>query len=104
MHPRAAALLFAVLAAGCAQLSWQKPDTDPAQATRDLDQCQEKAMQSARRNSTMGTQSPVIVGTPSGPVTVMSPSYNPGGDPGAQQRILSDCMRARGYHLVREEK
>lgn len=104
MNLRITTIFFAVALSGCANLSWQKPDTDPAQAARDLDECQAKAMQSARRLSSMGSQSPVIVGSPSGPVTVMSPSYNPGGDPVAQQSMLSECMRKRGYHLVREEK
>lgn len=95
-------LLLVVPLAGCAVLNWQKPGGDPAQAAKDLDECQLKSTLSARRAGGMGSQAPVIVGTPSGPVTVMPPAFNAASDPVALQSILSDCMRARGYHLQRE--
>ena len=95
-------LLLTVPLAGCAALTWQQPGVDPAQAAKDLDQCQQKSMLSARRAGGMGSQAPVIVGTPTGPVTVMSPTFNAASDPVALQSILSECMRARGYQLQRE--
>ncbi len=93
---------LALAMTGCAALTWQKPDTDPAQAAKDLEQCQQKAMLSLRRLGAMGNQAPIIVGSPSGPVSVISPASNATSDLVAQQSILSECMRARGYHLVRQ--
>ncbi len=105
MNKRTTLLLLTLLLAGCANLSWQKADADPARTAHDLDECQQKAMLSVRRlGSAMGSPSPVIVGSPNGPVSVVMPAQNPAQDPVAQQSLLSQCMRERGYQLVREEK
>ena len=104
--PGTLCLVFLLGLAGCAQLEWQKPDTDPAQSARqtdaDLEQCEQRAMLAARRHSSIGTQIPTVIGSRSGPVTVMMPAFNAAPDPGVQQTFLSDCMRAKGYRLVRQ--
>jgi hypothetical protein len=84
-------------------LSWLKPDTDPAQAARDFEQCQQKAMLSACRRGSINTQTPTVVGSPSGPATVMMPLFTSAPDPVVQQTFLSDCMRAKGGRLVRDK-
>lgn len=109
MQTKLGALCLVILLglAGCAELRWQKPDTDPVQAARqtdaDLEQCEQKAILSARRLGSINTQVPTVVGSRGGPVTVMMPSFNPGPDAGALQTFLSDCMRAKGYSLVRQQ-
>lgn len=105
MNKRTKLLLLTLLLAGCTNLSWKKADTDPARTAHDLDECQQKAMLSVRRlGSAMSNPAPVIVGSPNGPVSVVMPAQNPAQDPVAQQSLLSQCMRERGYQLVREEK
>lgn len=94
----------AVLAlGGCANLQWQKADADAVQTDHDLELCQQKAALSARRLSSTTGQFATVVGGPGGPVTIMTPSPGANTDLAAQQSMLSDCMRAQGYRLVREK-
>lgn len=104
MNLRIATACLALSLAGCAALHWQKADADPARTAKDLNECQQHAMLAVRRlGGAMSSPSPVIVGSPSGPVSVVMPSANPAHDPAAQQSLISQCMRERGYRLVRED-
>ncbi len=104
MKQRTTTLFLALALSGCANLSWQKADTDATRTVKDLDECQQKAMLAAHRlGSALGNPAPIIVGTPNGPVSVVMPSQNPAPDPFAQHSLLSQCMRERGYQLVRDK-
>lgn len=88
---------------GCANLRWQKDGADPVATDKVLAQCEQQAMLGARRAAS-SMPIPTVVGGPGGISTVMTPSMGRTPDLITQQSLLSECMRAKGYQLVREEK
>lgn len=93
---------LALSLAGCANLRWEKAGADPAVTDRVLAQCEQHAMLGARRRAASMPPSPAVVGGPGGASTIMISPYGQNTDIVVQQSMLSDCMRAKGYQLVRD--
>ena len=89
------------LIAGCAQLEWLKPDTEPATRNEDLARCEQQARLSASRMSPSANGLiPSVSVSPSGSVSVqMPPPYAPA-DVAMESDLLTSCMHAKGYRLV----
>lgn len=98
------AISLALAVAGCANLRWQKDGADPALTEKVLAQCEQQAMLRARSRAASMPPIPTVVGGPGGASTVMVPSHDRTSDLVAQQSMLSECMRAKGYQLVREDE
>jgi len=94
-------LTILVLTAGCAQLEWLKPDTEPATRNEDLAHCAREARLSASRMSPSARASiPSVAVSPSGSASVqMPPPYAPG-DLALESELLTSCMHAKGYRLI----
>ena len=96
--PTTAAML--ALIAGCAQLEWLRPDTEPATLNEDLARCEQQARLSASRMSPPANAIPNVSVSPSGDVSVqMPPPYVPS-DLVRENDLRASCMRAKGYRLV----
>jgi cytosine/adenosine deaminase-related metal-dependent hydrolase len=101
MQSAATTIFFALVVAGCANLTWQKPGTGPGVAAADFQHCQQQARLSANRLGSSGTQTmPMAVRSPDGTRTVLMPSPVPARDALAEMDFLGACMRGRGYQLV----
>lgn len=92
------------LIAGCAQLEWLKPDTDPATRNEDLARCEQQAHLTASRMSPSARALiPSVAVSPSGSASVqMPPPYAPS-DLALESDLLTSCMRAKGYRLIPAE-
>lgn len=93
---------LALSLAGCANLRWEKAGSDPAATDKVLAQCEQQAMLGARRRAASMPPIPAVVGGPGGTATVIVSPHGQNPDIVVQQSLLSECMRARGYQLVRE--
>lgn len=89
------------LIAGCAQLEWLRPDTEPATRAQDLAQCEQQASLSASRlSASKQVMTPSVSISPSGGAGVhIPPPYAPI-DPALESDILTLCMHAKGYRLA----
>lgn len=93
-------LAILALIAGCAQLEWLKPDTEPAARDEDLARCEQQARLSARRMSrAAGASIPGVAVSPGGSASVQMPPYAPG-DLALESDLLVSCMHAKGYRLM----
>jgi len=101
-----AVAVIALVAAGCADLRWHKPGTDPATLEEDLGQCRMDArMQAGRETLPRPLTSPPMIGADAkgNPVVVQSSSRD-------TDRLLREqdltriCMRGKGYALAPVEK
>ncbi len=89
------------LIAGCAQLEWLRPDTEPATRDEDLARCEQQARLSALRMSASEHASIPSVSTgPSGSASVQMPPPHARTDLALESDLLISCMRAKGYRLV----
>lgn len=98
-------ILLLLLPAGCAQTRWDSPGADPARAAADESDCAQSANLAARQQ--------VMFERLSGPRPVRNGVIGyPNRDGGFQERnseyfwtqqFLDQCMRAKGYRLVRVE-
>src|SRR5689334_4816875 len=96
---------LAVLLAGCTETRWEHPLADPARTAADQAECDQSANLAARQQ--------VMFERLSGPRPVRNGVIGyPTRDGGFQernseyfwtQRFFDQCMRARGYRLVRVE-
>lgn len=94
-----------LLAAGCTQTRWDHPGADPARAAADEAECAQSANLAARQQ--------VMFERLSGPRPVRNGVIGyPTRDGGFQERnseyfwtqqFLDQCMRTKGYRLVRVE-
>jgi hypothetical protein len=90
------------LIAGCAQMEWLKPDTEPATRNQDLARCEQQAQLTASRMfpSEYPWTSSVNAG-PSGSASAQMPPPHGARDLTLELDIVTSCMHARGYRLVR---
>jgi hypothetical protein len=108
MHRRApirSVAMLAALLAGCAETRWEHPLADPARAAGDQSECDQSASLAARQQ--------VMFERLSGPRPVRNGVIGyPTRDGGFQERnseyfwtrqYFDQCMRAKGYRLVRVE-
>jgi hypothetical protein len=89
MHRRApirSVAMLAALLAGCAETRWEHPLADPARAAGDQSECDQSASLAARQQ--------VMFERLSGPRPVRN---------GVTRQYFDQCMRAKGYRLVRVE-
>ena len=98
-HSTTAAML--ALIAGCAQLEWLKPDTEPETRHEDLARCERQARLSASRmsSSTHALMPGVSIG-PGGSASVQMPPPFAPSDLVLENDLLTSCMREKGYRLV----
>ena len=92
------ALATAYLAA-CSALEWQRPNTDAAIASQDLQQCELQAKAYGRRLVSSGMSSkPTVSVSPRGEVGVaISPPAVAAADVSAEYDFLRSCMWNKGY-------
>jgi hypothetical protein len=89
------------LIAGCAQLEWLRPDTEPATRNEDLAHCEQQAHLSASRMSTSWHASiPGVSVGPGGSASVQMPPPHVANDLVLESDFLTSCMHAKGYRLV----
>jgi hypothetical protein len=90
-----------VLIAGCAQMEWLRPDTEPATRDEDLARCEQHARSSASRLSPREhALIPSVSVSPSGSASVqMPPPYAPD-DLALESDLLTSCMHTKGYRLA----
>ena len=95
------AMAILALTAGCAQMEWVKPDTEPATSNEDLARCEQQARLTASRMSPSARALiPSVVVSPSGSASVqMPPPYAPN-DLALESDLLISCMHAKGYRLI----
>src|SRR3954471_4410351 len=93
------------LLAGGAHLSWEKPGTDPKAASVDLAECQRVARLDASRMA-LGSPipaAPTVITSPSGATALQTaPLPLSTQDPTLAQQFTMDCMRDKGYALVKD--
>ena len=90
-----------ILISGCAQLEWQKPDTEAATLDEDLARCEQQAHLSASRMSpTIHAPMPIVSVSPRAGVNVQMPPPYPSSDVVLESDMLTSCMKAKGYRLV----
>ena len=93
---------LAVLCAGCATYTWQKPGVSPEQATADKQECDRQARLLANQYEL--TYPRAGVGGWRYPYDPYDPMLGfPSDRIVEEQRVLSACMRAKGYGLVKQE-
>jgi len=98
-HSTAAAIL--ALIAGCAQLEWLRPDTEPATRAQDLAHCEQQAsLSSSRQSASKQAMTPSVSISPSGGVGVHVPPPFAPSDPALESDLLTACMHAKGYRLA----
>jgi hypothetical protein len=89
------------LMAGCAQLEWLKPDTEPATRNEDLARCEQHARLTASRMSPSARALiPSVSVSPSGSASVQMPAPYAASDVALENDLLTSCMHAKGYRLV----
>jgi len=89
------------LIAGCAQLEWLKPDTEPAARDEDLARCEQQARLTASRMSpSAGALLPSVAVSPSGSASVQMPPPYVSSDLALESDLLTSCMHAKGYRLM----
>jgi hypothetical protein len=89
------------LIAGCAQLEWLKPDTEPATRNQDLARCEQQALLTASRMSPSARALvPGVAVSPSGSASVQMPPPYAASDLALESDLLTSCMHAKGYRLV----
>jgi hypothetical protein len=95
-----------LLLAGCAPMSWHRPDTDAAATAQDFEDCQRIGHLNASQVALASPQpsAPVVITTPSGATAVQSsPLPVRGLDPTLALQVTTECMRKKGYTLVRSK-
>jgi hypothetical protein len=93
--------LFCLLAAGCADVEWQKAGTDRAATGRDLSECtQEARLQAGRETIPRLVAAPVITIDPQGRPTPVHPAPQDADRMLIEQRHTRDCMQKQGYELA----
>lgn len=98
----ATAFLLPLLAAGCAELQWQKAGTGPEATKHDLSECQDSARAQARQEAPLfGQPPPAPIGMDSSGrvVTGRASRYD------TERALLENdftrhCMSERGYELA----
>jgi len=89
------------LIAGCAQLEWLKPDTQPATRNEDLARCEQQARLTASRMSPSARGLiPSVAVSPGGSASVQMPPSHAPSDLALENDLLTSCMHAKGYRLV----
>ena len=89
------------LIAGCAQLEWLKPDTEPATRNEDLARCEQQARLTASRMSPSALAlTPSVNVGPSGSASVQMPPPHAPRDLTLEMDFLTSCMHAKGYRLI----
>ena len=89
------------LIAGCVQLEWLRPDTEPATRNEDLVRCEQQARSSALRLSAWKhAVIPSVSISPSGGASVQMPPPHAPSDLALENDLLTSCMHAKGYRLV----
>ena len=89
------------LIAGCAQLEWLKPDTEPQTRNEDLARCEQQARLTASRMSQLARALiPSVAVSPSGSASVQMPPPYPPSDLALESDMLTSCMHAKGYRLI----
>ena len=88
------------LVAGCAQLEWLKPSTEPATRNEDLARCEQQVRGSASRMAPAYTPMPSVSVSPGGGVSVQTQSPQVPSDLALEGDLLASCMQAKGYRLV----
>lgn len=93
---------IALSVAGCAEMRWSRPGTDPAKLDEDLAQCRGEARLQAQRMSLPRTAAvPPGLGTDPLGRAVPAPPRSRTEDPMlAEQDLTSSCMRGKGYALA----
>jgi hypothetical protein len=98
------AVLLAALAA-CTQTRWDNPAADPARAAADQSECEQSANLAARQQvmfERLSGPRPVrngVIGYP----TMGGGPWERNSEWAWTQRFFDQCMRSKGYRLVRVE-
>jgi len=94
--------LFALLAAGCAQLEWHKPGAGPRALEQDLAECRQTArLRAAREAWPYSLLAPRVVGVDrAGRLIVVQPPPHYTERFLLEQDLARACMREKGYALV----
>jgi len=102
----ATALLLPLLAAGCANLQWQKPGADPAVLKHDLSECQDSARLRARNEAPLfGQPAPFPIGVDTrGRVVSGRAGYYETERALMENDFTRHCMGERGYKLAPAEQ
>lgn len=100
--PLSAASIVALLAAGCAELRWDKPDASPRELAQDLDECRQSArMRAAQEAWPYSLLAPRVVGVDrDGRLVVVEPPPHDTERFLLEQDLTRTCMREKGYELV----
>ena len=95
----------AFVASGCAGVAWEKQGADEHVVSRDLQDCRSAAeVSSFRFGFGPFNTTPNVIITPAGPATTFqTPAATAYPDPVLVQDFTSDCMRKKGYELVRRD-
>jgi len=93
----------ALVLAGCAGAAWEKQGADEQVMNQDLQDCRRVAeISSFRFGFGPFNTTPNVIVTPAGPTTTFqTPAATAYPDPVLVQDFTSDCMRKKGYALVR---
>ena len=95
--PHAAALGVVLLAAGCAQMQWNKPGADATMVARDQDECRAAAI--GRAGPPVAGRTGLDARTDGGRPPVMAPSQGSNERFVAEHEEMRRCMLERGYQL-----
>jgi hypothetical protein len=97
--------VLALLAAGCAELRWQKPGAAQATLEQDLERCRQEAHVRAERETVPSLALTPVLGTDQQGRPIVIQSHQRDAERLlAQQDLTRSCMRAKGYELVPAEK
>jgi hypothetical protein len=102
--PSFAALALCAALSGCANMTWEKPGVDAVASGRDLAECQRIAQLDASRMALASPipAAPTIITSPSGAASIQTtPLPLSTQDPTLAQQYTMDCMRKKGYALVK---
>jgi hypothetical protein len=95
------AVAILAMIAGCAQLEWRKPDTEPATRNEDLAHCEQQARLTASQMSPSALAlTPSVNVGPSGSASVQMPSPHAPRALTLEMDFLTSCMHAKGYRLI----
>jgi hypothetical protein len=103
LRARLVGLVLAGVIPGCVTMAWQRPDTDAAVASKDLQECQRLGQVQASRMSLASPipSTPALISSPAGAVMQAPPLPFSTPDPTLAQQFTIDCMHKKGYGLVR---
>lgn len=98
-----AATVLALLAAGCADLHWHKSGVAEGTLEEDLERCRQEARLQARRETLPLFTAPLVIGTDPQRRPIVVQSHQRDAERlVTEQDLTRNCMRGKGYELVRQ--